>query len=290
MILFSFIILSILITLGICLLTPLNNYMTSPIYILICIGVFIASFIVLILLFALFLTIYLSKVDMSKKQNPKKFDMNLMKRASEFVLQVSNIKLHTRGIENLPLDKKFLFVQNHLSNYDVVATTWALRDFDISYIFKMSLLKVPFLGKFLHKVRQLAIDRSDNRQGLRVIIDAINLIKDNYHCVGVYPEGTRSKDHNLAPFHAGTFKIALKAQCPLVVTTIVNTEAKKYHTIFRPTHVYFDVVKVLEYDDYKDLTSEEIAEYAHQLIEDNLKELDILRDKPYLKHKKIARD
>ena len=141
----------------------------------------------------------------------------------------------------------------------------------------------------MHKIKQLDIDRGNNRQGLDTIIKAINQIKNGKRCVCVYPEGTRSKTHELAPFHAGTFKIALKAQCPIVISTITNSEAKKYHTIFRPTHVYIDIVDVLEYDDIKDLSTEEISEKCHAMIEENQKELDVLRDKPYMKRKKMAK-
>ena len=223
---------------------------------------------------------------MKKEAKCSRFDMALMKRASEFMLQASNIRLHVRGLEKIDPDKKFLLIQNHLSNYDVICTTWALRYFDISYIFKSSLLKVPYLGQFMHKIKQLDIDRGNNRQGLDTIIKAINQIKNGKRCVCVYPEGTRSKTHELAPFHAGTFKIALKAQCPIVVSTITNSEAKKYHSIFRPTHIYIDIVDVLEYDDIKDLSTEEISEKCHAMIEENQKELDVLRDKPYMKRKK----
>ena len=286
MLLACFIILDILISLVLVLFTPLNNFMTNWYYILICIGTLFVVLIFLILCFVLFLTIYLGRVDFNKKAKCTKFDMMLMKWACEFMLMVSNIKLHKRGFEKIPRDKKFLLIQNHLSDYDVLCNTWAFRGFDLTYIFKKSLLKVPFLGKFMHKIKQLAIDRENTRDGLRVVIEAINQIKNDERCVCVYPEGTRSKTHELAAFHAGTFKIALKAQCPLVISAIINSEAKKYHSIFRPTHVYIDIVEVLEYDDFKNMTSEDLAEYAHSKINDAIIELDLLRDKPYLKRKK----
>ena len=285
MIIISFLIVDFIITLLLCIFSPINALFTQWYFFLICLLCYVSVMIILILLFALFLYLYLMKVDLKKNAKCNKFDLALMKRACEFMLQISNIKLHVRGIEKIDPDKKFLIIQNHLSNYDVLCTTWALRYFNITYIFKSSLLKVPFLGKFLHKVKQLAIDRNNNRQGLEVVVKAINMIKNDERCICVYPEGTRSKNHELQDFHAGTFKIALKAKCPIVVSSIFNTEAKKYHTIFRPTHVYIDFVDVLDYEDYKDMTSEDIAIKCHDLIMNNQKELDSLRYKPYLKRK-----
>ena len=286
MIIFSFLILDFIISLLIMVFSPLSSYLHEWYFFLICIVCLLVVFIGLFIIFVIFLSIYLLPIDIKKEVKCTKFDMALMKRVSEFMLQISNIRLHVRGIEKIDPNKKFLLIQNHLSNFDVICTTWALRYFDISYIFKSSLLKVPYLGQFMHKIKQLAIDRNNNRQGLDTIIRAINQIKSGERSVCVYPEGTRSKTHELAPFHAGTFKIALKAKCPIVVSSITNSEAKKYHTIFRPTHVYIDFIDVLEYEDYKDMSSEEIAIKCHDLIMNNQKELDLLRDKPYLKKKK----
>lgn len=290
MIIFSFLILDFIISLLIMVFSPLNAYLYEWYFFLICIACIVVVLIAIVLLFVAFLSIYLLPINMKKDAKCTRFDMALMKRASEFMLQASNIRLHVRGLEKIDPDKKFLLIQNHLSNYDVICTTWALRYFNISYIFKSSLLKVPYLGQFMHKIKQLDIDRNNNRQGLDTIIKAINQIKNNERNVCVYPEGTRSKTHELAPFHAGTFKIALKAKCPIVVSTITNSEAKKYHTIFRPTHIYIDIVDVLEYDDIKDLSTEEISEKCHSMIEENQKELDVLRDKPYMKKKKMVRN
>ena len=286
MIIFSFLILDFIISLLIMVYSPLSAYLHEWYFFLICIACILVVFIGIVIVFIIFLSIYLLPIDMKKEAKCSKFDMALMKRASELVLQVSNIKLHVRGLEKIDSNKKFLLIQNHLSNYDVICTTWALRYFDISFIFKSSLLKVPYLGQFMHKIKQLDIDRNNNRQGLDTIIKAINQIKKDERCVCVYPEGTRSKSHELQDFHAGTFKIALKANCPIVVSSITNSEAKKYHSIFRPTHIYIDIIDILEYDDIKDLSTEEISEKCHSLIEENQKELNILRDKPYLKKKR----
>ncbi|MBP5408459.1 MAG: 1-acyl-sn-glycerol-3-phosphate acyltransferase [Bacilli bacterium] len=286
MIIFSFLILDFIISLLIMVYSPLSAYLHEWYFFLICIACILVVFIGIVIVFIIFLSIYLLPIDMKKEAKCSKFDMALMKRASELVLQVSNIKLHVRGLEKIDPNKKFLLIQNHLSNYDVICTTWALRYFDISFIFKSSLLKVPYLGQFMHKIKQLDIDRNNNRQGLDTIIKAINQIKKDERCVCVYPEGTRSKSHELQDFHAGTFKIALKANCPIVVSSITNSEAKKYHSIFRPTHIYIDIIDILEYDDIKDLSTEEISEKCHSLIEENQKELNILRDKPYLKKKR----
>ena len=68
----------------------------------------------------------------------------------------------------------------------------------------------------------LFLDRTDNRQALKVILRAIELMKEG-HSMFVFPEGTRSKtEGEFLPFHAGSFKIATKPKAPIVPVTIVG--------------------------------------------------------------------
>ena len=289
MILFTFLILDFIISLFICIYCPfINVYFSSWYFFLICLLVFIVVFLILVILFALFLIIYLMPVSFNKTPHANKFDRKLVKRACECVMQVCNVRLHVKGLEKLPQDQNFLLVQNHLSNFDVLCTLWAFRYFDFAFIFKESLLKVPLVGKFMYKVGMLAINREDNRKGLRTIVQAMNVIKEGKKCIGVYPEGTRSKTYELAPLHAGTFKIATKTKCPIVISTITNSESIRFH-ILKPTHVYINVVDVLKYDDYKDLSTEQIAEQVHDMMAQDISTLDLLRDKAYLKNKRFKK-
>lgn len=286
MIILSFFLVSFISSLLISFLSPLNVYLQEWYFIFIIIGMFFVSLIVYLLIFIIFLVFYTGFVNRKKEYKTKEFDRRFMKRICEMVLQLFRVKLNVRGLEKIPTDKKFLLVQNHLSNFDPVSTIWGFRYFNFSFILKKSLMDVPFFGNFLFLAGQLPLDRENNREGLKTIIKAINVVKDDKASIAVYPEGTRSKDSSLASFHPGTFKIALKAGCPIVVTTVVNTESIKYRAPFKSTNVYLDVVSVLEYDDFKDMQTEDIALYVHGLINDNLKELDTLRDNEELKHKK----
>ena len=68
----------------------------------------------------------------------------------------------------------------------------------------------------------LFLDRKDDRQALKVILKAIELIKGG-QSMFVFPEGTRSKvEGELLPFHAGSFKIATKPKVPVVPVTITG--------------------------------------------------------------------
>lgn len=66
----------------------------------------------------------------------------------------------------------------------------------------------------------MAIDRENPRNALLTIEKAAKLIESDEVSIGIYPEGTRSKECVLLPFHNGVFKIAQKASVPIVVASI----------------------------------------------------------------------
>ena len=89
--------------------------------------------------------------------------------------------------------------------------------------------------------------------------------------MGIFPEGTRSRGGELLPFHAGSFKIAQKANVPLVTTSVSGTEKIKKNLFRRPTDVYLDILEVIPADKVKSMSTVELAAYSSRLIEENLK-------------------
>ena len=63
--------------------------------------------------------------------------------------------------------------------------------------------------------------------------------------MAIYPEGTRARDGEMLPLHAGSFKIATKSGAPLVITTVDNTNHVHKNAPWKRTHVTLRVCKVI---------------------------------------------
>ena len=125
------------------------------------------------------------------------------------------------GTENIPTDRAVLFVGNHRSIMDVVLAGH-LIPVPVGFISKIELKKIPLLNLMMEDINCLFLDRKDDRQALKLILKAIELIKGG-QSMFVFPEGTRSKvEGELLPFHAGSFKIATKPKVPVVPVTITG--------------------------------------------------------------------
>lgn len=185
-----------------------------------------------------------------------KFNPDLKSRSSLAIVNwafrcvrfLAGTKVDYIGLENVPNDTPVLYVGNHRSFFDIVLT-YPKVPRPTGYISKKEIERVPLLNIWMRNLHCLFLDRKDIKAGMQTILEAINLIKEG-KSICIFPEGTRSKtEGELLPFNEGSFKIASKADCPIVPITIVNSAAvlenqfpfiKKSHVIIeygKPTYI-----------------------------------------------------
>lgn len=177
------------------------------------------------------------------------------------------IRAHISGTDKLPKSGRFVFVCNHLSGFDPLFVMDKLRKFNISFIAKPSLMKIPVAGKIAYGAGFLPIDRENDRNALKSIVQATDYLKRGLCSVGIYPEGTRSRSGELLPFHAGSFKIAQKANVPLAVACVRGTENVKKNLFHRRTDVFLDILELIPAENVRAMSTKELAQYSRELIE-----------------------
>ena len=138
---------------------------------------------------------------------------------------LAGIKLTVKGEENVPKDQAVLYIGNHRSFFDIVVT-YARCPGLTGYIAKDGVRKVPILGLWMERLYCLFLNRDDLKQGLKVILTAIDQVKSGIS-ICIFPEGTRNKDkehpNSLLPFKEGSFKIAQKTKCPIIPMVMTGT-------------------------------------------------------------------
>lgn len=173
------------------------------------------------------------------------FYRHLLYGATACAIRLLHIRIEVRGLEKLPQRGRFLLVCNHRSNFDPILTWQILRKYDLAFVSKPENFHIPIFGRFIRRCCFLAIDRENPRNALETVQKAAALLENDRVNVAVYPEGTRSKDCVLLPFHNGVFKIAQKAAVPIVVATIQGTEQIHRNWFCRRTRVRFEVVETI---------------------------------------------
>lgn len=234
----------------------------------------------LLLLYFLFLGVCALLVNPEKEYEKNSlFYRFLLDSATAAAMKLLRIRVHVSGMDKIPKNTKVLFVCNHRSNFDPIVTWYALKKWKIAFVSKPENFKVPFFGRIIRKCCFLPIDRKNPKKAIVTINKAAKLLKKQEVSVGIYPEGTRSKSCQLLPFHNGVFKIAQKAESPIVVLCITGTEKISKRTPFQHTDVYLDILDVLPTQGVKETKTEMIGTAVRHLIMTNTEKRDAIWQK-----------
>ena len=136
------------------------------------------------------------------------------------LLRVTFSPVTVLGAEKLPRGAA-VYASNHLSYMDTPILFGHLP-FQFRILAKQSLWKVPFIGWHLHRSGQVPVDQSTARSSVGSLNRAIAALKDGMPIV-LFPEGGRAASGQTGPFLSGAAVMAIRAQVPLVPTTLVGT-------------------------------------------------------------------
>jgi 1-acyl-sn-glycerol-3-phosphate acyltransferase len=134
-------------------------------------------------------------------------------------LLACGVRVHVRHLVTLDPASPFVFMSNHRSQTDILAVVVALRDFQLRWVAKKELTRVPVFGWALRHTGHIIIDRSDTQQAVASLRAARAQMSEGIS-VMIFPEGTRSTGEELLPFKKGGFMLALETGYPIVPLVI----------------------------------------------------------------------
>lgn len=204
-----------------------------------------------------------------------KFNMDLKSRSSlaivqwafKVVLFLAGTRVIVSGEENVPKDEPVLYIGNHRSYFDIVITYSRVPRLT-GYIAKKEMLRYPLLRDWMKNLHCLFLDRRDVKQGLKVILTAIDKVKEGIS-ICIFPEGTRNKvNHTFMEFHEGSFKIAAKTGCAIVPMTIYNSAEifEDHLPRIRKTEVILQYGKPFYMKDLPKEEQKKVGAYTRNLI------------------------
>ncbi len=191
----------------------------------------------------------------------------------EFLMNILRVQVKATGLEKTPQEGRFLLVCNHQQMADPGIILHYFKKSQLAFISKKENEKLPVISKFMHKTLCQSIDRENDRQGLRVILKCIDMIKKDQVSVAVFPEGYTTKDGKVHHFRPGAFKIAQKTQVPIVVCTIDGTKPL-FHNLktYSATKAELHLVDVIQPEAYAGKTTAEISDMVYEMMISDLGE------------------
>lgn len=125
---------------------------------------------------------------------------------------------HWKGRENIPVDKPYILIMNHVSEYDVIVVAHFVvdRGTAVRVLAKDSLFRVPVLKHILTRAKMVPVVRNSSHA-----TDALKYAKKALaegESIAIFPEGTLTRDPDKWPmeFKTGAARLALATGIPVI--------------------------------------------------------------------------
>ncbi len=191
-----------------------------------------------------------------------------------------------RGTENIPKSGAMIAICNHISYVDpLIFAEFLYRNGRAPrFLGKASLFRVPFVGWVLRHAEQVPVEREVKGASAAAFSHALAFLEAG-HCLGVYPEGTLTRDADHWPMVAktGLARLAVMSKAPVIpcaqwgATDILKPYSKKPR-LFPRTKVTVIAGKALDFSSWygKENDHEAMVEataYAMEAITHLLEEI-----------------
>ena len=219
---------------------------------------------------------FISKMQKMAKESDKYTEKEcyaVAQRLIYIIKRTGRVKTTAYGVENLPEDGGYIMYPNHQGKYDVLSIMDTHEE-PCSFVMDKAKSYTVFVREVLDLLKGKRLDKENCRQALGIINEVAAEIKEGAKFI-LFPEGgyEPNQHNNVSEFKAGCFKIALKSKAPIVPVALIDSYKvfNSYSIGKVETQVHY--LEPLYYEDYKGMSTTELAEVVRHKIEEKIEEL-----------------
>jgi len=174
-------------------------------------------------------------------------------------------RVRVEGVENFPEEGAAIVYSNHKSWWDPVVVGCVLKR-PIFFMAKKELFEIPVFGYILKLLHAFPVNRgAPDRKAIRKALEVLNEKK----VLGIFPEGTRSKDGVLKEPEPGIALLATKVKDVALVPVAIKGDFRFLNPILikigKPIRLSLDDKEKLKSRDLSDLSRAIFDEVAKML-------------------------
>jgi 1-acyl-sn-glycerol-3-phosphate acyltransferase len=151
-------------------------------------------------------------------------------------------RVRVEGREHLPDSGPVILAANHRSFLDSIFIPLVVRR-RVTFVAKAEYFDDPRTAWFFRAMGQIPIRRSGGSASEGALAAATDVLEHG-GVIGIYPEGTRTRDGSLHRGKTGVGRLALATHAPIVPVGLVGTDEcqptdRKLPRLFRPVWIRF---------------------------------------------------
>ncbi len=197
---------------------------------------------------------------------PKKSTFKIARFLFTVLIRIMGIKLVVTGRENIESDKPYLIMGNHQSLFDLFVVPAAIPlcfvAVEAAYHFKL-----PVWGYLIRKWGCISIQRDNLKKAFTSLETARETLISGMS-IAILPEGHRTLTGEMSSFKKGPFHLAKGAKTDILPFAIAGLYDyhKKGTLILKPGEVRVNIGRPILYDEFKDLSIEELRQHTFNII------------------------
>lgn len=212
-----------------------------------------------------------------RADHPEKYSeeqrYNLVHHVIYLMKKTGKITTKAYGMENLPAEGGYVMFPNHQGKYDVLGIIYT-HEKPCSFVMDKKKSHTILVREFIDLVQGHRLEIDNPRQGIEIINQVAQKVADGKRYI-IFPEGGYkfNNRNKVYEFKAGSFKIALKAKCPIVPVALIDSYKvfNSWHLGPITTYVYY--LDPIGYEEYKDMKTPELAKLVSDRIKEKIEEV-----------------
>lgn len=192
---------------------------------------------------------------------------------SEVMQRTGHIETEVFGEDNLPKDGGYVMFPNHQGKYDVYGIL-SVHKKPCTFVIDIKKSNRIFIKQITDSLEAKRLDKQNNRQAMKIINEVATEVENGRKYI-LFPEGKfdNKKKNSLIEFKSGCFKICLKSKVPIIPVALIDSYKPYNSWSFGKIKTQVHYLKPILYDEYKDLSTHEIAELVKNRIASKIKEV-----------------
>lgn len=175
-------------------------------------------------------------------------------------------------MENLPSEGGYILCPNHQGKFDALGIMIS-HEKPCSVVIDDAKSHGILVKQFIDLVHGKRLIKNDFRQSVRIIKELSEETQKGRKFI-IFPEGGYFHNHNtVGEFKPGCFKSAMKARVPIVPVALIDSYKVFEEWTLRKVETQVHFLQAISYDEYRGMTTVEIAEMVKNRIVNRITEV-----------------
>lgn len=209
-------------------------------------------------------------------KHPEKYDeeecYSLAQEVIRRVKKTAKVTTEYYGLENLPADEDgYIMFANHQGKYDAIGILSGHKR-PCTVLMDKKRSKMFIAKQFVDLLHGQRIDRDSTKQQIRTLNNIAKEVSEGRVYL-VFPEGgyRKDQDNTTNEFKYGCFISAIKAKCPIVPVTLVDSYKPFGINSLKPVTTKVVFMEPIPYEEYCDMKAPEISRVVKDKIDGEIR-------------------